>query len=109
MQVNFEYLEALPKILERLENIEKHLQSNYSKRWLNVAQLSEYLGYSKDYIHKLKASEWIEGYHYYKKTGKIIFDSHIIDKWVMGEDEPSLFKKVDVDAIVNSVLKDIKT
>lgn len=111
MQVYFENLEALPKILERLENIEKHLQNNYSKRWLNVKELSEYIGYSKDHIHKLKASEWIEGYHYYKKTGKLLFDSHMIDKWIIGDDELSELQretqKQTVNRIVDSVLSGI--
>ena len=108
MQVNFEHLEDLPKILQKLENIEKHLQSNYSKRWLTVKELALYLGYSKDHIYKIKTNEWIEGYHYYKRIGKLFFDSHIIDKWVMGEDDTSMLQKETASQIVDRVLASIK-
>ena len=56
----------------------------------------------------LSINEWIEGYHYHKKIGKIIFDSHAIDKWILGEDTKSKIQKIDVNQIVDSILKDIK-
>jgi len=108
MQVNFEHLELLPTILKKLELIEIHLQNNYSKRWLNVKEVSEYIGYSKDRIYKLKAEEWIEDYHYYKKTGKLIFDSHMIDKWIMGDNEISNKMKQRTTEIIDSILSDIQ-
>ena len=52
MQINFEHLELLPKIYEKLQQIETHLENNYSKRWLNIRELAEYIGYSKESIHK---------------------------------------------------------
>ena len=108
MQINFEHLELLPKIYEKLQQIETHLENNYSKRWLNIRELAEYIGYSKESIHKIKINEWIEGYHYHKKIGKIIFDSYAIDKWILGEDSKSKIQKIDVNQIINSILKDIK-
>ena len=110
MQVNFEHLELLPKILNKLEFIEKHLQNNYSKRWLTVKELSQYIGYSKDRIYKFKDTELVQGYHYYKKSGKILFDSHAIDKWIIGDDEQAQLQQANIkqtiDSIVASVLKD---
>lgn len=44
-----------------------NLENNYSKRWLNIKEVADYIGNSKDSIHKIKANEWIEGYHYHKK------------------------------------------
>ncbi len=108
MQINFEHLELLPKIYEKLQQIETHLENNYSKRWLNIRELAEYIGYSKESIHKIKTNEWIEGYHYHKKIGKIIFDSHAIDKWILGEDTKSKIQKININEIVDSILKDIK-
>lgn len=108
MQVNFEHLELLPKILEKLEYIETHLQNNYSKRWLNVKEVSEYIGYSKDRIYKLKSEEWIENHHFYKKTGKLIFDSHAIDKWITGDNEISNQMKQRTQEIVDSVFSSIQ-
>ena len=35
MQINFEHLELIPKIYEKLQQIEMNLENNYSKRWLN--------------------------------------------------------------------------
>lgn len=108
MQVNFEHLELLPKILNKLEFIEKHLEDNYSKRWLTVRELSEYIGYSKDTIYKLKGEEFIENCHYYKKTGKLLFDSHAIDKWIMGDDEQAQLQKEQASQIVDSILASIR-
>lgn len=108
MQVNFEHLELLPKIYKKLEQIEIHLENNYSKRWLNIKEVAEYIGYSKEYIPKIKTNEWVEGYHYHKKIGKIIFDSHAIDKWILGEDPKSQNQQYKVKEIVNSIFKDIE-
>lgn len=108
MQIDFEHLELIPKIYEKLQQIEMNLENNYSKRWLNIKEVADYIGNSKDSIHKIKANEWIEGYHYHKKIGKIIFDSYAIDKWILGEDSKSKIQKIDVNQIINSILKDIK-
>lgn len=107
MQINFEHLELIPKILKKLENIEKHLENNYSKRWLNINELSEYIGYSKDRIYKIKKEEWIENYHFYKKIGKLIFDSHAIDKWIMGDNEESKHMKQKMKETVDFIIKSI--
>ena len=47
MQINFEHLELLPKIYEKLQQIETHIENNYSKRWLNIKKKEKNSGYSK--------------------------------------------------------------
>lgn len=105
MEIALEHLELLPQILEKLTIIEQRLDSVTQKRWLNVNELSTYLGYSKDRIYVLKDSEFIEDIHYYKK-GKLLFDRYEIDKWVMGIDTPH--NKEKAAEIVNRILDSIK-
>lgn len=105
MKIALENLELLPQILEKLTIIEQRLDTAFQKRWLNVTELSTYLGYSKDRIYALKDNEFIEGVHYYKK-GKLLFDRYEIDKWVMGIG--SNHDKEKATEIVNRILDSIK-
>ena len=100
MEISFENLKKIDTILEKLESLENKISSE--KRWLNVKEASIYIGYSKDHIHKLKDSHLIEGKHYFKKAGRILFDKIELDNWVM-----TSFNKQDVQQIVNDVLKDL--
>ena len=84
--INMENINLLESIAKDIELIKKTLSSNQTKRWLTVKELATYLGYSKDRIYKLKDEVFIEEIHFYKKTGKIIFDRVAIDDWVVGKD-----------------------
>jgi arsenate reductase-like glutaredoxin family protein len=65
MNVKLENLEKIDDVLTLLHKLlEKQSQH---KRWLTVAELSTYIGYSKDRIHSLTKDEFLEGQHYYKK------------------------------------------
>lgn len=96
----FENLELIPKLLEQLESLEQKVSSE--KRWFNVAQTANYLGYSKDHIHKLKADYFQEGVHFHKKAGRILFDKNELDKWVTSS--KNMMNSKD---IANEVLKDL--
>ena len=72
MDISFENLKKIDTILEKLESLENKISSE--KRWLNIKEASYYLGYSKDHIHKLKENYLLEGKHYFKKAGRILFD-----------------------------------
>ena len=61
MLIEFENLSKISIILTKLEELEAKLTSE--KRWLNIKEASNYLGYSQDHIHKLKNSHFIEGKH----------------------------------------------
>ena len=76
----FENLEKIPDILKKIEELEQKVSSE--KRWLNTKEASYYLGYSKEHIHKLKDSYLLEGKHYYKKAGRVLFDKLELDNWV---------------------------
>ena len=87
-------------MLVKLEELNAKLSSE--KRWLNIKEASNYLGYSQDHIHKLKNSYFIEGKHYYKKTGKLLFDKVAIDSWVQ-----SSTSSLDAKEVANKILKDL--
>lgn len=100
MDILFENLQKIDNILEKLESLEQKITSE--KRWLNTKEASHYLGYSKEHIHKLKNSYLVEGLHYYKKAGRVLFDKVQLDNWV----QMSL-SKLSTKDIANEVLKDL--
>ena len=99
MDIKYEYLELIPKLLEEIKSLKQNATSE--KRWLNVTEVASYIGYSKDRIHALTNNEFIEGRHFYKK-GKLLFDRVEIDNWVKG-----ISSKINPKDIVTQVLKDI--
>lgn len=100
MEISFENLKKIDTILEKLESLENKISSE--KRWLNVKEASIYIGYSKDHIHKLKDSHLIEGKHYFKKAGRILFDKIELDNWVKYS-----LNQLNPKQIVESILKDL--
>ena len=100
MLVDFENLSKINTILSKLEEIEAKLTSE--KRWLNIKEASNYLGYSQDHLHKLKNDYFIEGKHYHKKAGRVLFDKIAIDTWVQ-----SSVSSVNAKEIAQSILKDL--
>lgn len=100
MQIAFENLKKIDTILEKLEFLESKISTE--KRWLNTSEASKYIGYSKDHIHKLKDSHLIEGKHYFKKAGRILFDKVELDNWVQ-----TTYLKATPNSIIDSILKDL--
>lgn len=100
MNINFENLSKIDDILNKLETLEQKV-SGY-KRWLNINETATYLGYSKDYIHKLKDAQLIENIHFYKKSGKLLFDREQLDRWVT-----SASHFLNPKEIAESILKDL--
>jgi len=100
MNLPFENLEKINTILEKLELIEQKISSE--KRWLNTKEASYYLGYSQEHIHKLKDNNFIEGKHYYKKAGRILFDKVELDNWVQYS-----INKLNPKEIAENILKDL--
>ncbi len=105
--IEMENINLIKSMAKEIELIRKELTNSSQKRWLGVKELAEYLGYSKDRIYKLKEEFFIEGVHFYKKSGKILFDRVAIDSWVVGKDqnEVDLKKQQVVDHILSSVEK----
>ena len=100
MEISFENLKKSDTILEKIELLENKISSE--KRWLNTKEASHYLGYSQEHIHKLKDSYFIENKHYYKKSGRILFDKLELDNWVTTNRT-----KIDIKNITDSILKAI--
>ncbi|MBU1927839.1 helix-turn-helix domain-containing protein [bacterium] len=86
MNIEFESLKLLPKMFELMEQLNINLQNAHTKRWLSVKELAEYLSYSSDRIYKIKDEHFLEGIHFFKKSGKILFDRVAIDSWVVEKD-----------------------
>lgn len=85
MNIPLENLEKISEIITILKNLEQKLYSE--KRWLNISEAAHYLGYSKEHIHKLKNTHFIESKHYYKKAGRLLFDKQELDNWVVSSNE----------------------
>lgn len=100
MEINFENLHKIDEILQKINILEQKI--NGEKRWLNINEASNYLGYSKDHIHKLKDSDFIENKHYYKKAGRLLFDKLELDNWVRTANF-----QIKPNEIVENILKDL--
>lgn len=105
MEIQLEHLNLLPKMFEIIETMYEELKTVQAKRWLNVKEVAEYLGYSKDRIYKIKDEHMLEGIHFHNKTGKILFDRVAIDSWVVGKesDETHKSRRQVVDHILSSI------
>jgi hypothetical protein len=102
MNLNIEAVNQIPQILEIVKVLSEKIENKVEKRWLNVAETAYYLGYSKDHIHKLKTDHLVEGKHYHKKAGRVLFDKLELDKWVI-----SSKNMLNPKEIANLVLKDL--
>lgn len=100
MEIKYENLEKIDILINKLEDIEQKISSE--KRWLNIAEVAYYLGYSKDHIYKLKTDTFIQGIHYHKKIGRILFDKIEIDRWVT-----TSASKINTNDIANKILEGI--
>ena len=99
MNVKYEYLELIPTLLEEIRLVKEN--TNKEKRWLTVTEVAKYIGYSKDRIHALTNSEFLEGIHYYKK-GKLLFDRYALDNWITNSNS-----KIQPKEVVDQILKNI--
>lgn len=100
MNINFENLNKIDDILNKLHLLESKVSG--SKRWLNIKEVSHYLGYSQDHIHKLKNMYFIDGVHYHKKAGRVLFDKSEIDNWVTASTN-----MLNPKEIAKEILKDL--
>jgi len=104
--IDMENINLIKDMANNLEVIKKSLSSMQIKRWLTVAELSKYLGYSKDRIYKFKESTFVENLHFYKKCGKILFDRVAIDDWVVCKEKTNEINQSErqtVDNILSSI------
>ena len=100
--IEMENINLIKEIAKDIELIKKSIETQSEKRWLNIKEASNYLGYSQDHLHKLKNSYLIEGKHYFKKAGKLLFDKIALDTWVQSSISIS-----DPNEIAKSILKDL--
>ena len=107
MNINLENLNKIDDILKLLNTVLLNQTNQIPKKWLSVKELSLYIDYSTDRIHKLKNIEFFNGIHFYKRGGKLLFDKDMIDKWVIGIDTKSVNNVVDIHGTVNSILENL--
>lgn len=103
--IDMENINLIKQIAMDIELIKKALANSTAKRWLNVREVADYLGYSKDRIYKIKDEYLSEGEHFHNKTGKLLFDRVAIDSWVVGREtnDTNKSKRQVVDHILSSV------
>lgn len=105
MKIDLTPLNEIPKVVKKLEIIDKKLDSNIDKRWLTTRELAEYTGYKFETIKsKIKNHDFIFGVHYYKKDGTLFFDKFEVDNWIMGIKPSNIELKNDSSDIVDEVL-----
>jgi hypothetical protein len=108
MKIDFEALQRLPVIENKLDRIVKLLESQGHKRWLTSKEAAHYIGYSAETIVKLiKRGDLVMGVHYYRKNRKLIFDAFALDRWVMGigEEKPP----AEIDGIIGEIIEKVKS
>ena len=104
MNVNFDALEQIPKILKLLEQLSDYQNNQVGKRWLSTKEAAEYLGYSKDAIDsKVKNNEFLVGTHYYQKASKRMFDKAMLDKWVIGMDMIDVYSNTNIKDTIKNI------
>ena len=106
--IEMENINLIKEMAKDIELIKKFITNQTPKRWLSVKEIATYLGYSKDHIYHLKEEVFLENIHFYKKTGKILFDRVAIDSWVLegfNTNEINKSRRQIVDNILSSVIK----
>ena len=109
MNINFQNLDLIEDILKMVKHIQENQSNTIEKRWLNVNELSVYLGYSKDSINKfVQKGEFESGIHFHQKFKRLLFDKIEVDKWVISNSPKNntTYNRVDqlTDEIISSIL-----
>jgi len=108
LKIDLTPLEDIPTVLIQLKLIDKKLDLNIEKRWLNTRELANYTGYKLETIKsKIKNHEFIIGVQYFKRDGKLLFDKFEVDRWVMGIKPTDIELNNDCSNIVDEVLASI--
>jgi len=109
MNINFESLNDISTILTLLTSVNEKLEKGVvEKRWLNTRELANYTGYKFETIKsKIKKGDFIQGVHYFKKGGILLFDKVEVDNWVMGVKSANNvdYNNTQVNNIVDEVLE----
>ncbi len=74
------YNEIAP-IMERLDNIQKKLDSKLAKGWLDLKAASKYCDLSPQTLMRYNRSGQLKSS---KSTGKLMFKVEWLDKWLNG-------------------------
>ncbi len=104
MTISLENLELIPKLLDEIKALKLNITNE--KKWLTANELSSYIGYSIESIHKMvKENVFIDGIHYYQPSKKLLFDKKEIDNWVIGFKSDRA--RQNVNLVVNELLANI--
>jgi hypothetical protein len=85
-KINLLSIEDVEKISEGIQEIKQKLEMLYgNQKWLGTSNIAKHTDLSIHTIKsKVKNNDLLEGIHYHKKGGKLLFNVHEIDKWLMG-------------------------
>ena len=107
MTIDFKDLEIIKEMHNDIKLIKNSFSNRQNKKWLSTKELSEYLDYSQDRIHKLKGVEFFQDVHYYKRSGKLLFDKNKIDDWVLGVEVYEAGSQINVEEKVKQLVDDL--
>ncbi|OHD95391.1 MAG: hypothetical protein A2019_04395 [Sulfurimonas sp. GWF2_37_8] len=111
MNIDFEALNHISTIVSLLTSVKDTVEKGtIQKRWFNTQELSDYTGYKLETIKsKIKKNDFIQGVHYFKRDGKLLFDKVEVDNWVMGVKSANnvTYEKEQTASIVNEILSSL--
>lgn len=107
MKFTITEFDEMNELVALVKELKIMLNNTTSKKWLTVNELSEYIGYSKDAIYKMIGNQFIENYHVYKQSGKLLFETEKIDQWIRSPKmKPA--NHVEIDSNIDDIFKSIK-
>lgn len=100
-------IKELNEVLAIVKDLKQIMSNSNSKKWMSVNELAKYIDYSKNAIYKMIGNQFIENYHFYKQSGKLLFETEKIDQWIRSPKiKPA--NHVEIDSKINDMLKSIK-
>ncbi len=80
MELSMTYNEIAP-IIERLDNIQKKLDSKQTNKYLSIIQVADLTSLSPSTIRRAVARGELK---YSKRIGKLLFQESAVRKWING-------------------------
>ncbi|MDP3588884.1 MAG: helix-turn-helix domain-containing protein [Sulfuricurvum sp.] len=107
MTLEIKELDVINEVFAIVKDLKKMINNSNSKKWMSVNELAEYICYSKDAIYKMIGTQFIENYHFYKQSGKLLFETEKIDQWIRSPKiKPA--NHVEIDSNIDDIFKSIK-
>ncbi len=94
---------SFTELYSMVKELKSSIVKDIDKRWLSTKEVAVYLPYGIDKVKKMIDIQLIEGEHFYRREGKLVFDKHKLDEWVLYTPINNT-NKVDTQFIVNDIV-----